>query len=202
MRDHLAIYLRVAYDLEYNPKHSKFDERARAEKLAPSRLRWLMGRWKAYLDATQSKPDPILTAWHAFATLPAAEFARKAPEVAKALNAKTAVARSFADKPPANMAEVVARYGELLSRDEEMRKRLFEANGPLVLTAEMLPRVLDRTERDRSRALGKKVEELQATHPGAPARAMVLNDRPHPGNARVFIRGIPGRRVRKSPGNS
>ena len=31
------------------------------------------------------------------------------------------------------------------------------------------------------------------THPGSPARAMVLNDAPNPTNPHVFIRGNPGR---------
>ena len=35
----------------------------------------------------------------------------------------------------------------------------------------------------------EKINELELTHPGAPARAMVLNDKPNPQNSPVFIRG-------------
>ena len=41
--------------------------------------------------------------------------------------------------------------------------------------------------------LQARIAELQVTHPGAPPRAMVVNDAPKPTDPRVFIRGNPGR---------
>lgn len=39
-----------------------------------------------------------------------------------------------------------------------------------------------------------RINQLEMTHPGAPARAMVLVDAPQPRNSPVFIRGEPGNR--------
>jgi hypothetical protein len=44
-----------------------------------------------------------------------------------------------------------------------------------------------------------EVERLNATHPGAPMRAMVLVDGPQPRNSRVFIRGNPERLGDEAP---
>ena len=40
---------------------------------------------------------------------------------------------------------------------------------------------------------------LEATHPGAPPRAMALVDSPRPKNSRVFIRGNPNRLGEEAP---
>ena len=50
----------------------------------------------------------------------------------------------------------------------------------------------NRKFRDELRGLEKKVEQHKATHPGAPASAMVLNDAAQPTQPYVFLRGNPG----------
>ena len=52
----------------------------------------------------------------------------------------------------------------------------------------------NRKFRDGLRGLQKKVDRLRATHPGAPASAMVLNDAPRPVQPHVFLRGNPNNR--------
>src|SRR5262249_4959627 len=52
---------------------------------------------------------------------------------------------------------------------------------------------LDQTQRGRLDQLNGAINELSATHPGAPGRAMVLNDAPTLYDPHVFIRGNPGR---------
>ena len=59
-----------------------------------------------------------------------------------------------------------------------------------------------RDDRNRLTMLEKKVVELEATHPGAPARAMVMVDKPSPVEPHVFLRGNPGRPGKASPGSS
>src|SRR5262249_6187188 len=46
--------------------------------------------------------------------------------------------------------------------------------------------------RDGTAPLRNKIEALNWTHPGAPARAMALVDRPHPANSHILLRGNPG----------
>jgi hypothetical protein len=49
----------------------------------------------------------------------------------------------------------------------------------------------DRKNRNELRALQKKVDAFKASSPAAPPRAMVMVDRPNPGDARVLLRGNP-----------
>jgi hypothetical protein len=127
------------------------------------------------------------------------------------------VAALFGGAPPASLKEVSERYGRLLADvDQEWSKRVEKARqekAPLpaalpdaprealrqVLYADWSPasvppdqqdRLLDGA-RPRLTQLQAKVADVDATHPGAPPRAMAMVDgSPH--NARVFIRGQPG----------
>ena len=52
---------------------------------------------------------------------------------------------------------------------------------------------LDQTQRGRLDRLNGAIEKVNATHPAAPARAMVMNDAPQLYDPHVFLRGNPGR---------
>lgn len=52
--------------------------------------------------------------------------------------------------------------------------------------------LFDDTVKNRIETLNKNIVALDATHPGAPARAMVITDKPKPVDVKVFIRGNPG----------
>ena len=222
LTQNVAAYLKAAFDLGFDGKNAKLDDRAKADKLTPSRLRAVSNRWKQRLDATRGKPDPVFAPWHAFAALAGTEFSRQAPGVAKSLAAtddpkidNPIVAQSFADNPPATMAEVAARYGALIAETnvlwaaslkadpkakalkdaarESLRQAVYGNGGPLAINAESLPRLLARDERNTLTSLNKALEQLKATHPGSPPRAMVLNDAPNLVDPHVFLRGNPGR---------
>ena len=57
-------------------------------------------------------------------------------------------------------------------------KHLFGPTGPLAISVEMRGMFLDQTQRGRLDRLNGAIETLNATHPAAPARAMVMYDRP------------------------
>ncbi|MGO9468393.1 MAG: PSD1 and planctomycete cytochrome C domain-containing protein [Isosphaeraceae bacterium] len=76
---------------------------------------------------------------------------------------------------------------------EPLRQALFAPGGPLALSIETTRMFLDQSQRGRLDQLNGAIEQLRATHPGAPSRAMVLNDAPRPYDPHVFIRGNPGR---------
>ena len=125
-------------------------------------------------------------------------------------------------EPPPALAEVAIRYGELFER----AARSFApqpAVGPPSETPDpalgaswvrlttgadallVLPddergdRIFNRLEREQVQKLDTRVAELAASHPGAPARAMVLNDAPHPVTPHVAIRGNPNRPGKEVP---
>jgi hypothetical protein len=226
LRERPAAYLRAAVDLGFDARNPRLDDRARADRLPPGRLQFVIQRWKAKLEATRGGHDPIFEPWHAFAALDPADFARKSPAVAKSLSSaddamaiNPVLTRSFAEKPPASMADVAGRYGELLAEaDKRWREgektgansltdpgwealrlvvrgeggTLFVGNGPL-------GRALDRGERDKLTALQNAVASVRATHPGSPPRAMVLNDAFEPVEPHVLVRGNPSRPGKQVP---
>jgi hypothetical protein len=220
-------YLKAAYDLRFESRSRKLDERALADRLNSRRLRGVIGMWKRHLEATAKTNDPLLGAWHAFAALSREGFAAKSEQVRRKLittqpNAngpavQALVAKAVAQTPVSSMDDVVARYvalfGQLETRWNEHTKRLagkpaaglpepewetlraalFNRGGPLALSIETTRMYLDQSQRGQLDRLNGAIAQLSATHPGAPARAMVLNDAPKPHDPHVFIRGNPGR---------
>src|SRR5262249_25480015 len=89
-----------------------------------------------------------------------------------------------ATPPPEKLADPAA---------EELRQVLYGANSPVVFSDERVQRLFDRETRDHLTALKRKVDELEATSPAAPARAMALVDAPTPTEPHILIRGNPGR---------
>ncbi|WP_435020282.1 PSD1 and planctomycete cytochrome C domain-containing protein [Tundrisphaera sp. TA3] len=223
IRRHLAKFVAAAFDLDFQPRGPKLDEAARAQDVSPERLRWVAPRLGKILAKSGDGHDPILAPWRAFAALPPAEFAAKAAEVKErfskpdpALPLDPNVLRLVADEPaPASLRDVALRYGALFERAarsgpvppefvgppevlpdpslEPVRALLARADGGLSVPADQARRVLNRAEREANDNLAKKVGELDVTHPGSPARAMVMVDAPKPVEPHVYIRGNPGR---------
>ena len=136
----------------------------------------------------------------------------------RAKNAKSVhplVAKIVLTGPPASMTDILERYAALFgqlearwSEDsaqgegvtclpdaewESLRLALFGTSSPLIVSTDLMREFLDQTQNDEFNQLGGAIEELNATHPGAPARAMVLYDAAQPVDPHVFIRGNPGR---------
>ncbi len=88
----------------------------------------MVKRWRAQLDRSRRKHDPVMAAWHALAALPEKEFAAKSkeliagwvakPDPAKPLN--PLVVWSLAAKPVTSLNDVAKRYGELLNEADRI----------------------------------------------------------------------------------
>ncbi len=123
--------------------------------------------------------------------------------------------------PPKSAGDVVTLYADLLVGahndwkkaraenagltaladpvQEELRQVLYAENGPVTFsTADIVP-LYDRAMKNKQRELQRNVDKLRATSPGAPPRAMVLNDAPQAGLPHVLIRGNPGRPGQQVP---
>ena len=211
LRDHLGAFIEAAVEINFEARGPKLDEVARAHKVAPERLRYIARRLAKLFSKTAEGHDPVLAPWRSFAALPAAEFEPKAAELTQKLLAEPdpekpidpAVLNAFEGDPPKSLAEVAKRYGALFEQaaksadsDEALapiRAKLDDDGGLLTVAPDSLNRILTKPERDKLQASQKEVGELDVTHPGSPARAMVLNDSPNPTNPHVYIRGNPGR---------
>ncbi|MFO0928361.1 MAG: DUF1549 and DUF1553 domain-containing protein [Gemmataceae bacterium] len=226
-------YLLAAAAQRGKPRADQFMLIADGNDLNPS----MITRWLAYLERKGRSPDPVWAPWHAFVALPEAEFARAAADLARrfatgqdgALKLNPLVARRVVATPPASLADVAKRYGELLNEvdrrwqaeqakaprparladdaEEELRRVFHDADAApnlapgLFSDLELLP---DRASQGTLQDLRKKVEQWRATGPGAPPRANALVDLPTPYQPVVFRRGNPsnlGPRVpRELPG--
>jgi len=74
---------------------------------------------------------------------------------------------------------------------EALRQILYAENSPAHPPSGEIHRLFDVPTSQKLRALQRKLEELDATHPGAPPKAMVLEDNSSPYNPHVFVRGNP-----------
>ena len=219
LRDHLGAFIEAAIELNFEPRNPKLDEIARGHKVSPERLRYISRRLAKVFSKAVEGHDPILSPWRSFAALPPAEFEPKAaeltrqlldqPDPAKAID--PAVIEALKGDPPRTLHEVAGRYADLFERAakscniepdiplDSVRERLAAENGLLTIPPDALDRAFNRAEREHVQALNKKVAELDVTHRGSPARAMVMNDSPNPTNPHVYIRGNPGRPGKQIP---
>jgi hypothetical protein len=100
---------------------------------------FMLKRWQAFLARTRKNHHPVFVPWHAFAALPAKEFAAGVRTVCSRLGppppntppVNAIIARSFADKPPETLADAAKRYGELLNAaDRQWQEACKAAKGP------------------------------------------------------------------------
>jgi hypothetical protein len=142
-------------------------------------------------------------------------------QFAKADAVNPLVAGAFADRPPKTLAEAAQRYANLLNAAEglwqhqlqdaasakrqapvklsepaleELRQVFHGPDAPAnvaLLPYGDLSLLPDRPSQGKLQELRKAVEQWRATGPGAPPRAMVLEDLPAATEPRVFRRGNP-----------
>ncbi|MBU6401332.1 MAG: DUF1553 domain-containing protein, partial [Verrucomicrobia bacterium] len=77
------------------------------------------------------------------------------------------------------------------AEQEALRQVLYAEGAPPNLPGDELHRLFDVPSIQKLRALRRRIDQLNATDPGAPARAMALLDRDKPVEPHVFLRGNP-----------
>jgi hypothetical protein len=136
--------------------------------------------------------------------------------------ANAAVAKSFAADSPSSLKEVAKRYTELFTEvdkerraaqtnapppdaltapaREELRQVLYGSGSPIMaMDSGELHRLMETPVQQKLRALRRKIDELDVTHPGAPPRATALLDNSSPTEPVVFKRGNPNSAGDKVP---
>ncbi|MEO6183919.1 MAG: PSD1 and planctomycete cytochrome C domain-containing protein [Verrucomicrobiota bacterium] len=210
-------YMLAALDSDRLADKSKSEALARERKLDPG----VVQRWVKSLAGWSNATNPIFAPWFAFTSVAEKDFATNATQLAqkfatdKSLN--PLVAESF-KKTPSSLKEVVERYDKIFAavekswRDalaaqvqvtnaatlkvfidpnqEALRQILYAPDAPPNLSE--VEGLFDIPSIERLRELRRQVAEIDATHAGAPARAMALADNGTPQNSRVFIRGNAG----------
>jgi len=186
----------------------------------------LVERWRRFLDKRATATDRVFGPWRALVGLANDRFVAEAPGViagwgdADSRRINGLVRQRLTAAPIASKIALAQCYGHLLedvyavwkeaggnrealgtlSDDQREVARLLLAEGtPTAISDAMLSGYLSRQEGATLRALQKKIDRLEVESPAAPARAMVLVDRPKPHDARVLIRGNPSRPGRRVP---
>jgi cytochrome c553 len=188
-------YLLLAH--EAGPKLDDHREGALADAHGLSPL--LLRRWRKLVGDGN---DPVFAPFHALAALPESELAARAGEAVAAVASRSnpLVVKALAATPPRTMRDVAAIYTRLFmsvekparDKDEEaLRQVLYGPHAPPSVPFAETEGLYTRLEHDKLRELRNKVDLLVSTHPGAPPRAMALEDQPA-GLPRVFVRGNPG----------
>ncbi|MFO0956121.1 MAG: PSD1 and planctomycete cytochrome C domain-containing protein [Isosphaeraceae bacterium] len=212
----LGIYLAAALDCNFGEDRGKVEDAARASGIRPESLRWLVERWKGAFEGLAQRHPAVVGAWKSIAALPAEGFAEKVREACgEVIN--PAVVEALSASPAESPGEAIRRLGTLIGRSESrwlddgppspahvaghegLLAVLRDPQAPWAFGEDASRRLINRAERDKLQALRKQVAELDVTHPGAPPRAMVLNDKPQPYTPHVFLRGNPGRPGKQVP---
>ncbi len=185
-------------------------------------------RWVKALGKMNEENDSIFAPWFAFAALPTVEFAERSRVLSAKIAANSStrplnslVVRAFAKEPPTSLKEVAERYGKLFedvdkrwqeklqsdaeskklpeAEQEALRQVFYGKDSPGNLPAELIPSLYNVPALMQIGPLRGEITRLDASHPGAPQRAMALVDSPQPKNSRVFIRGNPNRLGEEAP---
>lgn len=202
-------YLLAAHAAAKLPAGANRETFAGERKVTPR----VLDRWIGFLTNAAARPDPVFAPWFAFGALPETGFTEAARELSARLAADGAapplnpqVRQAFAGTVPASLKDVAAIYGRLFEAADQADAKTGGAdaaleavrlclhgesappNVPEAEVRELIARHLDNvTVKYR-----QEIEALNWTHPGAPARGMVMTDRAQPQDSRVFIRGNPG----------
>ncbi|HEV8605147.1 MAG TPA: PSD1 and planctomycete cytochrome C domain-containing protein [Tepidisphaeraceae bacterium] len=171
--------------------------------------RGMVERWHNYMKKTASGNDAVWGPWHALRGIESKEVASKGSStIAKLAEDKSKpinplVLAALSEKPIGSMQDAAGRYAKLIAgfdkkekladaNEEQIRQVLYGELTPTNVSVAEADSLFGRDDQSKIRELRKKVDALKVTHPGAPAKAMVLNDAPTPVNQAIFIRGNAG----------
>jgi hypothetical protein len=217
LRGRVGDYLLAAHEASKLSGNGKQEALARERKLGPAILeRWMSSLkkwqaetnpiftpWFAYTAITETNfadkakelkweaANPVVAA--AFASAPdslkqAAErytgIFTNIDQQWKELVAQAEKAKSTASGPNASLPTSLPEKSA-----EELRQVLYADNSPFNLNDDEYRRLFGTPVSQKLRALRRKIDEVDATHDGAPPKAMALVDNKTPNKPRVFIRG-------------
>lgn len=222
IRGQVGDYLLVVHDSSIADEDKK-EGLVRERKLQPS----LSRQYKRAIKDWNTKTNSVFLPWFELTALDSTNFAVRAKEVAARLGADTSINAAVSEKlfkgePPASLKEAAERLNNLFAEvDREWRtlltnspaakalpdagrealRQILYADGTPVMSLDSgeLLRFTDTPVQQKVRALKRKLDEVDATHPGAPPRAMALVDNPTPTEPVVFKRGNPNNRGDKVP---
>ena len=212
-------YLMALYDAR-KANRSETENLVKKRKLGPV----IAFRWQRYLEGLSGKFDSVFSPWLEMAELADPEAETEALVVAMTSESDAtrqlnpALVSRLLETSPASATEMAKVYGELFSLVEKewqsrpegsesledpnleaIRLLMYAEDAPTSIPLGQATQLLEVRVQEKIRRLKRKVDQLPATHAGAPARAMALVDRKKTVEPVVFLRGKPGSRGPKVP---
>ena len=215
-RERTGDYLLAAVDSTRLADKGKTEELAKERKLGPMLVR----RWVDALPKLSVADHPIFGPWQALSALSETDFASKAQATLeqalgkKEVNPVVAASLRVGTNTLGALKDFARRYNDLFktlnkawvetykearpTKDkfdeaprEVLRQFLYADTSPFAISAGEIQQLFPTPDIQKKRALRRKVEEIDATHPGSPPRAMAMADNKNPDNPHVFVRGSP-----------
>jgi hypothetical protein len=212
-------YLMALYDARESNR-SETENLVKKRKLGPV----IAFRWQRYLEGLDGKFDSVFAPWLEMAKLADPEkeietlVIKMTSESDGTRQLNPALVSRLLETTPASASEMATVYGELFTLIEkewqsrpkgaetledpnlESIRQLMDAEeAPTSIPLGQATQLLEVRVQEKIRSLKRKVDQLPATHAGAPARAMSLVDRKRTVEPVVFLRGKPGSRGPKVP---
>lgn len=202
-------YLLLTADAEKVAEGDAKEKLARERKLEPAVARKFRERYPAWAK----QPPAALAGWFAFSSLNPTNFESFTQSLSKSrwqeLLPGATVDFWVTNPAPKSLRELANRYNELFAKAAQAGKAsstnsltgtplpevvdfLKSKDSPYSLNADELHRLFPTPVQQKLRAQQRKIEELDAVHPGAPPRAMAMQDNGEPFEPHVFKRGNPG----------
>ena len=197
-------YIKLSLDAYETPKND-FEALAGKRKLYPK----LANRWRDYLKAKEKAEQSFLKP-----LLNLAKSTAQAETYRKWKSSDLASSPSFLRKrvkenKSAELTDFISWYADALHRsliesrtaiDKKGLVFAVSANGfPANIKLEGIEKYFTQKDRNHKNNLRKKVANHEATHPGAPPRAMSLLDKENIQEPYVFLRGTLGARGDRVP---
>ena len=220
VRARIADYLQAQLELHKYPEQG-FDQILEKTDLLPA----FVHRWRAYLREAQRRDDPVFIPWHAYAGLAPENFGSESSALTERLHEQhesvNALVLEIFATPPASFAEVVERYGTLLTSiearwqaqtqsaaevqaepptrfsdpvTEQLRRVLYGPGAPCEVPDEPIVHTDLHYDSGTCTNLWKLQGEVDRWIINSEARAphaLTLVDRSMPRQARIFRRGNP-----------
>jgi hypothetical protein len=220
----LSKYFQAAWELDFNPRHPSLATLAADRALDPNHLRALASSLRRGLNLVtrDRERESVLQVWRSYSGLKPDEFAAKSAGLAAGFAGRgihPLLARALAAKPPAGMADVVARFTELFdgvesrlrqakakgtatladAEWESFRQAIFGPNGLAGLAADSDRFLLTRSQKEQLARFDEAIEAVKRSAPPAVPRGMVMNDAPKIAEPHIFKRGNPNRHGEQVP---
>ena len=205
----LELYFDALCQLEFQKKEIK--KVLSDTKLLETALPPLQQRWAAFKKTASALEDPVLAPLARIVTAPADAKAAVLEAVqgsgrvpAGKTDLHPAVLEAIRSCKPAGEEALLKMYGVLLAKilrapspETDAVLQAFSGPGgmldltPKDVEAAARPSVASRKEYEK---LDKALVELEATHPGSPARAMAVKDKAKPVSPVIYVRGDAARK--------